>query len=422
MKNYQDILSGLFVRFPSVQKAGFAPSSYKPGLEHMLEFDRRLGFPSSSFRSIHVAGTNGKGSVSSMIAAQLAATGLRIGLFTSPHLVDFRERMRIVSKDGATLISEEEVLDFIERSRADFDELDLSFFEITTGMAFDWFSRSGVDAAVIEVGLGGRLDSTNILTPELSVVTSIGLDHCALLGNTRAEIAAEKAGIFKPGVPALVWGRDSETEPIFERIASDVHCPLFFAEDFPAPEYEPARLDLKGDYQRLNVCTASAAMQLLGEETDVAVLERTAALTGFRGRWETLCESPKVICDIGHNPPALRLNFAQLSEMASAGRNLTLVYGIMADKALDDIIPLMPKGARYCFATPDTPRALPSEELLAHFRAAGRTERAEACPNVSAAIDAALSEAATEDIIYVGGSTFVVSDALEYDFCPACRN
>ena len=435
MQRYDQILSELFVRFPSVTKAGFSAAAYKPGLEHMYSFDSLLGHPSEALKTIHVAGTNGKGSVSSMLASNLAAGGLRVGLFTSPHLLDFRERIKIVEGDSFRLIPKEDVLRFVDRRSADFDRLELSFFEITTGMAFDWFVREGVDIAVIEVGLGGRLDSTNILTPELSIVTSIGLDHCAQLGPTRAAIAREKAGIFKPGVPALVGERDTETAPVFEEVSAAAPCPLFFADSwadslFPAGSRLP-ELDLRGEYQALNLRTVLAALDLMGIEPDWDALAHTAARTGLRGRWETLCSRPLTICDIGHNPPALRRNFAQLKEMMAGGRypQLHIIYGIMADKALNDIIPLMPRDAAYYFVTPDTPRALPAAEIAARFLAAAdRTDQASVvpsgsgrgvrkvsvCASVAETIAQVEKNASPDDLIYIGGSTFVVCEAIRY--------
>ena len=413
MDRYDKILSALFVRFPSVSKAGFSDVAYKPGLEHMRAFDAGMGHPSEQLKTIHVAGTNGKGSVSSMLAAVLAARGLRVGLFTSPHLLDFRERIKIVEKDRFRWIPKEDVLDFVDRWKDDFDRLSLSFFEITTGMAFDWFVRESVDIAVIEVGLGGRLDSTNILTPELGIITSIGLDHCAQLGPTRAAIAGEKAGIFKPGVPALAGERDPETAPVFENAAAAAPCPLFFAEDLVPPDGPvPAKaMDLRGGYQWKNLRTVLAALDLLGIEPDWDALAHTAARTGLRGRWETLREKPLTLCDIGHNPPALRENFAQLREMMAGGRydRLLIVYGIMADKALDDIIPLMPRDAEYFFVTPDTPRALPAAQIATHFPG-----KANICGSVADGIRQAEKKAAESSLIYIGGSTFVVSEAITY--------
>jgi dihydrofolate synthase/folylpolyglutamate synthase len=450
MDRYDEILSALFVRFPSVSKAGFSADAYKPGLEHMYAFDARLGHPSEALKTIHVAGTNGKGSVSSMLASVLAARGLRVGLFTSPHLLDFRERIKIVEPDGFRMIAREDVLSFVDRWNAVFDELSLSFFEITTGMAFDWFVREEVEIAVIEVGLGGRLDSTNILVPELSLVTSIGLDHCAQLGSTRSAIAGEKAGIFKAGVPALVGERDSETAPVFESAAASAPCPLFFAEDlvplddgpvtgrpagicgavegcelwtaFPrrgknlrSPKFTAfdhlSVPDLRGEYQWKNLRTVLAALDLLGIEPDWDALAHTAARTGLRGRWETLQLKPLTVCDIGHNPPALRENFAQLRAMMDSGRydRLLIVYGIMADKALDDIIPLMPRDAEYCFVTPNTPRALPAAQIAARF-----PKGADICGSVADGIRQAEKNATENSLIYIGGSTFVVSEAITY--------
>ena len=424
---YEKKLEEIFARHPSVQVSGFTGRAYKAGIESMLAFDAVLGSPWKSYRCIHVAGTNGKGSVSSMLAASLAASGLRVGLYTSPHLVDFRERIKIIGAVASpTLISREEVMEFLEKYDREIESL--SFFEITTGMAFWWFERQKVDVAVIEVGLGGRLDSTNVLTPVLSVVTSIGLDHCAMLGDTRPQIALEKAGIFKRGVPALVWGHDPETDGVFEDYASEVGSPLHFADD----EVQPVRLDdmdLRGDYQDRNLRTVLAALSLLGVEPNFDALRHTASITGLRGRWEILSERPTVICDIGHNPPALALNFRQLKKMASSegalhsadscgeapAERLIIVYGIMADKALDDIAPLMPAGARYILCAPDTPRALPAGEL--HSRLSALRPDLEILPSpgsagVAEAVREALRLAAPDTIIYIGGSTFVVAEAL----------
>lgn len=405
---YKAMVEGLFARHPSVQNTGFGAGAYKPGLEAMDAFAESLGHPETRFRCIHVAGTNGKGSVSSMLAASLASTGLRTGLYTSPHLVDFRERIKLIDSDGAHMISREDVMEFIEGH----DLGQLSFFEITTGLAFWWFERQGVDIAVIEVGLGGRLDSTNIITPELSVVTSIGLDHCALLGNTRAEIAAEKAGIFKPGVPALVASRDEETAGVFESIAAEVHCPLFFADEmYELPD--ASGLDLQGPCQAVNLRTVFAALDLLGEDIDMEVLEHTAQATGFHGRWEKLLESPETICDIGHNPAALEINFGRLEQM---GRPMFIVYGVMADKDLDGIAPLMPAAARYYLAAPSTERSLPVEALRSRLAGLRPDLEARAESSVAQAVKAAVGDASEvkDSIVYIGGSTFVVSEAVLY--------
>ena len=400
---YEKKIEEIFERHPSVQVSGFNGRTYKAGIDSMLAFDAALGHPWKAYRCIHVAGTNGKGSVSSMLAAALAAAGLRVGLFTSPHLIDFRERIKLIPNQ---LISKEEVLLFLNKYEKEIAEL--SFFEITTGMAMWWFGRQKVDVAVIEVGLGGRLDSTNVITPILSVVTSIGLDHCAMLGDTRAEIAREKAGIFKPGVPALVWGHDKETDEVFVGCAREVGADLHFADEMVQPVHLDG-MDLRGDYQDANVRTTLAALTIVGIEPDLDAIRNTAKITGLRGRWEILQENPTIICDIGHNPPALAQNFRQLEE---SGRPLIIVYGIMADKALDDIAPLMPSRARYILCSPATPRALPVAELHSRLSALRPDLNLSVAPSVQEAIQTALAQSTTDSIIYVGGSTFVVSEAI----------
>ena len=450
---YEKKIEEIFERHPSVQVSGFNGRTYKAGIDSMLAFDAVLGHPWKSFSCIHVAGTNGKGSVSSLLASSLAAHGLRVGLFTSPHLIDFRERIKIISSTfgedlcppkpcrprrgrGGTmseangevelpgplgplsetfrrtevfpnLISKDEVMEFLERYDEEIKEL--SFFEITTGMAMWWFEKQKVDAAVIEVGLGGRLDSTNVITPILSVVTSIGLDHCAMLGDTRAEIALEKAGIFKKGVPALVWGHDKETDLVFEQYAHKVGADLHFADEMVEPVHLDG-MDLRGEYQDANVRTTLAALKILDVEPDFDALRNTAKITGLRGRWEILRENPTVICDIGHNPAALALNFRQLEQY---GKPLTIVYGIMADKALDDIAPLMPSSARYILCAPATPRALPVDELFNRLSSLRPDLNLSMADSVSNAINQALAEASPDSIIYIGGSTFVVAEALK---------
>ncbi len=401
---YEKKIEEIFERHPSVQVSGFNGRAYKSGIESMIAFDNVLGQPWKAFRCIHVAGTNGKGSVSSMIAASLASSGLRVGLYTSPHLLDFRERIKIVG--GPTLIRKEDVMEFLERYEKEIENL--SFFEITTGMAFWWFAREAVDVAVIEVGLGGRLDSTNVITPELSVVTSIGLDHCSMLGDTRAEIALEKAGIFKPVIPALVWGHDPETDKVFTDFASKVGAELHFADEIIEPVHLEG-MDLRGEYQDLNIRTTLAALKLLKVEPDLEALRLTARITGLRGRWEILRENPTVICDIGHNPPALEWNFRQLEQSC---RPLIIVYGIMADKALDDIAPLMPARARYILCAPDSARALPVQALFERLSALRPDLSLQTAPSVRDALDHALSLASPDTLIYVGGSTFVVAEIL----------
>ncbi len=496
---YLQKLDRIFRRFPSVQKCGFAKDSYKPGLEHMQAFSELLGRPEERLRTIHVAGTNGKGSVASILAASLSSLGLRVGLYTSPHILDFRERMRIIyprrpehispqrpelthspqqpkAPRRPELISEEEVMSFLEDFESDFLRLDLSFFEITTGMAFRWFADRGVDCAVIETGLGGRLDSTNIITPLISVVTGIGLDHCELLGDTRAKIAAEKAGIFKPGVPALVSVRDEETAPVFEAAASRIAAPLYFADEMDSRgeawrAETLAAMDLRGDCQKENLRTACAALQLLlpqAQQRDWnamrSAMERTAAITDFHGRWESLSSDPPVLCDIAHNPPALKVNFATLGRMLAAGEcdALIIVYGVMADKDLDAILPLMPREAEYVLVEPRSARSMKVEELyrrVLEFRSAplsGGTAPTQTGPvaplsggtgssaplsdsavtaagSVEEGVRAALCRARAlrsqgrRPLIYIGGSTFVVAEAAglfkkrERNYCEELR-
>ena len=399
---YEEKLSAIFSRFPSVQTSRFA-DAYKPGLDHMRQFAAILGNPQEQYRTIHVAGTNGKGSVSSMLSSVLMAKGCRTGLYTSPHLVDFRERMKVDGK----MPPEEWVYDFLVEYGSVFESLDLSFFEITTGMALKWFARMQCDWAVVEVGLGGRLDSTNIITPELCVITSIGLDHCALLGNTLAEIAAEKAGIFKEDVPAVIGEVLPETLPVFLDKALG---PLYFAD--PRGADLPEGMDLRGDCQRKNLATVLKALEVLGIEPDMEAIAHTAERTGLRGRWEKLRDNPLVICDIGHNAAALGPNFRQLE---SLGRPMTIIYAVMADKDLDAIIPLMPTDAKYIFVTPPTPRALPAEQILERVMGVmDGCPRFRAIPDVARAIAVALEESAPGDVIYIGGSTFAVTEAVKY--------
>ena len=442
---YGALLEEIFQRFPSVQKTDFA-TAYKPGLAGMEAFCEALGHPERAFRSVHVAGTNGKGSVSSLLASALAGVGLRTGLYTSPHLVDFRERARIVTGDSFELIPKDYVFDFLTTWKPYFIEHDLSFFEITTGLAFKWFADEGVDAAVIETGLGGRLDSTNVLLPELALVTTIGLDHCALLGNTLEAIAGEKAGIFKPGVPALVGESGPETDPVFDDKAWMV-CPLTYADKVRPSLWHRRqeilkKMDLQADVQEKNLRTVLAAIDILRQipgfkaladtESVLDGLVRAARRTGFRGRWERLSDLPFVICDIGHNPQALRYNFDQLRRYVEEGRcsSLIIVYGIMADKDLDGILPLMPVDATYIFTAPQTARALPAGELLKRFTAfqGGKPSlRAYAADSVRQAVQMAMQLAQTlsrqtnrsasaskpvPPLVFIGGSAFVVAEAL----------
>ena len=472
---YGQLLEEIFQRFPSVQKTDFA-SAYKPGLDAMTAFCEALGHPERSFKSIHIAGTNGKGSVASLLTSALAGAGLRTGLYTSPHLVDFRERARIVrpvvsnavsGQEGIPsaslrdpvranapgtpscpetafgLIPKEYVFAFLSEWKPYFIEQGLSFFEITTGLAFKWFADEQVDVAVIETGLGGRLDSTNVITPELSLVTTIGLDHCAQLGNTLEAIAGEKAGIFKPGVPALVGESNPETDPVFDDKAWMV-CPLTYADQVKPSLWHRRqeilkKMDLRADVQEKNLRTVLAAVDILKgipgfrslEDAEAVIdgLARAARRTGFRGRWERLSDLPFVIADIGHNPQALRYSFDQLRRYVAEGRcsSLIIVYGVMADKDLAAILPLMPADATYIFTAPATARALPADEILRRYNAVadGRTARAYTAGTVREAVRMALQLAQTlsgpsgrpgspsaPPLVFIGGSAFVVAEAL----------
>lgn len=395
---YEEYIENLFVRFPSVQKYGFTGSSFKGGLDGMLYLDELLSHPWKTYPCAHVAGTNGKGSVCSMIAASLAGEGMRVGLYTSPHILDFRERIKLVCDGTYEMISKDDVVLFLDMYLPKCGNL--SFFEITTGMALWWFRKMKVDAAVIEVGLGGRLDSTNVIVPRVSVVTSIGLDHCHILGNTRTAIAWEKAGIFKKGVPAAVGFRDSETCGVFEKTAAEVGTSVEFVEDSFGSVWEN------------NAATASLALRLMGHTPREDAIGAMAQITGLHCRWEKIMDSPEVIADIGHNMAALERNFRRLE---SSGRPLFIVYGIMADKDLESIIPIMPSGASYFLCAPRIPRALPSEELYRKVKAARPRLCLNVCGSVSSAFASALDAARAcgpEALVYVGGSTFVTSEVL----------
>ena len=443
-EQYQDMLQDLFRRFPSFQQAGTA--AYKPGIDNMLVFDQLTGHPHRKFKTIHVAGTNGKGSVSSMLTSVLSASGIRTGLFTSPHILDFRERARIVQGDELKYISRDFIWDFCERWHDTFDHLDLSLFEISTMMAFEWFASEDVEVAVIETGLGGRFDSTNIVTPVLSVITNIGLDHCNILGETLPEIAFEKAGIIKPCVPVVVGESDPEIDPVFERKVLYTNLPepkfmgsrtgimslLTFADKVAPTMWDKheeilSRMDLQGACQRHNLRTVLAALDALDIPFDRAcvaeAIERTAARTDFHGRWERLSSDPLVICDIGHNEHGLRLNMKKLSDMLLAGEcgSLVIVYGIMSDKDFHSIAHLLPSEAHYVFTSAPGPRALPAESLAQKYEAYCAEEgipcasyQVEQEP--SKAMKMALETAAdmNEPLIYVGGSTYVVAEIIRW--------
>ena len=439
-EKYREMIGRLFLRFPSFQKDG--ASAYKPGIANMEFIDQLMGHPHKSYKIIHVAGTNGKGSVSNMLASVLAASGLKVGLYTSPHILDFRERMRVVDESVSSCVSKEYVYDFIQKWQETFDHLDLSFFEITTIMALQWFADEKADVVVLETGLGGRLDSTNIVTPVLSVITNIGLDHCDMLGDTLAEIAFEKAGIIKPLVPVVVGESHPETDSVFERKVLYTNLPepsfmgnrsqimslLTFADKtepslWPDHEAVLAQMDLQGAYQRKNLRTVLAALDVLSENRDrwKDAIVNTAKRTGFRGRWEKLSDNPLTICDIGHNEHGLRHNFAQLEAMKAAGKctDLIIVYGSVADKDVDSVLRLMPEDATYIFTQAQSKRALPAEKIYEKFAASGRNmSEVYTTDNVPDAVRKAeqIADRMSQDggipLIYIGGSTYVVSEAI----------
>lgn len=470
-ERYSLMLESLFQRFPSFQKVG--AGAYKPGIGNMQFMDQLLGHPHRKYRVIHVAGTNGKGSVSNMMASALASLGLKVGLYTSPHILDFRERIRVVSGHGggiSTLIPKEDVWNFIRKWEDTFDHLDMSFFEITTSMALDWFAGQGVDYVVLETGLGGRLDSTNIVTPVLSVITNIGLDHCDLLGGTLPEIAFEKAGIIKPRVPVVIGESNSETDPVFERkvLYTNLPEPVFMGSRTVimslltfADKVEPSlwderdailqEMDLRGSYQIKNLRTVLAALDVLGVTActsgagmpDVPAdlwgpgavsrenccrsirdaIVHTAARTGFRGRWEQVMDNPRVICDIGHNEHGLKYNFSQLAQMQKSGEisKLIMVYGSVADKDVDAAVSLFPENAVYIFTKAQGKRAMPAEAVREKYLAMCASKGCEpsetyCLDNVSDAVSLALAIAGdckdAMPLVYVGGSTYVVSEAV----------
>lgn len=421
---YQETLHYLFTTAPLFQQKG--GQAYKEGLETTRRLDEHFGSPHRKYHTIHVAGTNGKGSTAHTIAAILQAEGYRVGLYTSPHLVDFRERIRVNGK----MISEQRVIDFVAQERSFFEPLSPSFFELTTALAFLYFAEQEVDVAVIEVGLGGRLDCTNIIEPILSVITNISFDHTQFLGNTLAAIAREKAGIIKKQTPVVVGEATAETRAVFEQEALRIGAPLFFAEDEPlvlhtntlaegGRSYEVkgwGRLvgALAGECQTKNTNTILTALTHLPlSVTEQAVRQGFAAveeLTGLRGRWQTVCHSPLTICDTGHNAGGWEYLSRQLQAFVAAGRALHLVLGMVADKEVAKVLSLLPTEASVYFTQASVERALPAEALAAEGRRVGL--QGEVFSTVEEAVAAARTQAQSNDVIYIGGSTFVVADFL----------
>lgn len=428
--NYTQTLEFLFQSLPAFEQTG--ATAYKPGLERISEFCRHLGNPQRNFFTIHVAGTNGKGSVSHMLASILREAGYRTGLFTSPHLKDFRERIRV---DGE-MIPKQKVVNFVDKHREKMESLDLSFFEMTAALAFDYFAQSDVEVAVIETGLGGRLDATNVIMPIVSVITNIGLEHTNLLGSTRAEIAREKGGIIKKSIPVVIGEGDDSYNGVLEEIAAQNRSRLVYAENEFVCECQEmhaeeqcfslrrkrdgflyaAELDLLGNYQRKNLVTAATVADLLHESTPLTI-SRRAFLEGIRtaaestslgGRWQKIADSPLTICDTGHNAHGLKYVVEQLA--ATPHRKLYCVMGIVRDKDLQEILHLLPTEGYYIFTEAQSQRAIPAEELAQAAAAYGL--QGEVVKPVPMAVARANELAKKDDMIFIGGSTYVVGEAL----------
>lgn len=455
-QEYYREIDYIFNRFPSFQKVG--AGAYKPGIEGMAALAEVIGNPHKRFRTIHIAGTNGKGSTSHMVASALSVMprssvkwcgegnsgNLKVGLYTSPHLVDFRERIKVSSSDGFEMVPREFVYDFIVRYKSAFEEIGTSFFEITTAMAFAWFAHCGVDVAVMECGLGGRLDSTNIIDPQLSVITNIGLDHCDFLGTTVESIAFEKAGIIKSGVPVVI-GEESGVGDIFRKKSDGCDAPIIFAEEYDGKVLKEAglecgKLDLKGDCQHKNIRTVAAALEIWMQnncfssvteilENVVGAVHNAAQITGLRGRWERLSAEPYIVCDTGHNSHGFKLLGKQIKESFTRGGydRLTMIFGVVADKDLDSISEYLPKkvsssrgeesDACYCFVNAKGTRALPAHKLQEKMVALGFSGKVISGGNIEGTLEEYLKSAEGSGkgtMIFIGGSTFVVAEALQY--------
>ncbi|RRJ91039.1 bifunctional folylpolyglutamate synthase/dihydrofolate synthase [Flavobacterium macacae] len=405
--NYSETLDWMFGQLPMYQTQG--ASAYKEDLDNTILLANHLQNPEKEIMTIHVAGTNGKGSTSHFLASILQEAGYKTGLYTSPHLKDFLERIKINGQD----ISEDFVVDFIESHKSFFEENQLSFFEMTVGLAFDYFREEKVDIAIIEVGLGGRLDSTNIIAPLLSVITNIGLDHVQFLGNTLEKIASEKAGIIKPKTPVIIGEYTSETKPVFENKAKKTQSEIFFASDLIEKTYPSV---LVGDYQTHNKKTVLQAIRVLQSQNQFEISEENikngfwnvVKNTNLQGRWQQLGTHPKIICDTAHNKHGLEIVMKQLSR--EEFDTLHIVLGVVNDKDLDDVLPLFPKNANYYFCKPNIFRGLDASIL--HQKASEFELNGKAFNSVSEAYEAANHNASKNDFIYVGGSTFVVAEIL----------
>lgn len=425
---YNEVLAYLYASTPDFQKVGGA--AYKPGLSRSLALDEQSGFPHQAYQTIHVGGTNGKGSVSHLLSAVLQLSGYKTGLFTSPHLVDFRERIRV---DGA-MISREYVTNYVNSRKNYYEQLKPSFFEVTSSMAFDYFKDEQVDVAIIEVGLGGRLDSTNIISPALSVITNISFDHTQFLGDSLEKIAEEKAGIIKPHTPIVVGNAvNASIRSVFEEKALSVKAPIYFAKDanlltdaswdakkgwlFKIADLGNIYGELSGWAQQENAATVLTAIEclrrqglIIPNEAIKRAFAEVVRLTGLMGRWQTLQDQPQVVCDTGHNSGGWTYLGKQLQQIVDEGRALRMVIGMVNDKDIHSVLQLMPKDAQYFFTQPSNERALPAdlfkEQALVHHL------KGQSYSTVEEAVQAALFEASPDDFIFIGGSTFVVADAL----------
>lgn len=409
---YKQATQYLFNSAPLFQNLGAA--AYKDGLENTLALDEHFGHPHRQYHTIHVGGTNGKGSVCHTLAAILQAQGYRVGLYTSPHLVDFRERIKVNGK----MISEKRVIDFVEKERSFFEPLHPSFFELATALAFQYFAEQKVDYAVIEVGLGGRLDCTNIITPILSVITNISFDHIQFLGDTLPKIASEKAGIIKPGIPVCIGENVSrEVKEVFANKAKEVGAPIAFAEDEALNTKIKVKRALQGLCQEKNEATILTSVRLLQKQgldiSNKAIKEGFAevcTMTGLMGRWQILNKKPLTICDTAHNVGGLEYIFRHLTFLPHP--HLHLVFGMVSDKDVNKVLTMLPKeNTSYYFTQASVERAMPAEEVCNKAKAIGL--QGTAYSNVASAYNAARSNASSDDIIYIGGSTFVVADMLK---------
>jgi len=407
LDQYERVIDWLFKQLPVYQNSG--PKNYKIDLKKSWLLMETLGHPQNKFPSFHIAGTNGKGSTSHMLASILQAEGYKVGLYTSPHLLDFRERIRI----NGELISKKEVIDFIEQYQNQISNIELSFFELTVGMAFSAFEKSQVDIAIIEVGMGGRLDSTNVITPMVSVITNIDLDHMEFLGNTRAAIAIEKAGIFKKNIPVVIGQKDKETEKVFLRKAKEVGTEIIWTENNNFPIYE---MDLLGDYQIENQRTALTVLQSqnkfkCSENSIKKGLKNVSKFTGILGRWQIINDSPFIVIDSAHNPHGMSSAMKQWRNILANKSRGFMILGAVKEKNLNSFWDNIPKECILYFTKPNIQRGLSAHEL--YLAAKENHFSGTACDSFSEALQKVKTQLKINDALYIGGSTFLVADVLK---------